>query len=117
MRRTRRPQRLGGLLQEEVSRLLLREIKDPRIAGVTLTSVKVSPDLRFAMIYFSVMGGPERQREATKGLQSARGMIKRELGRNLELQYVPDIEFLFDDSLEYAEHIDQLLKQIADSKN
>jgi len=116
VRKTRRSERMGGLLLEEISRVVLRMVKDPRVLGVTLTSARVSPDLRFARVYFSVVGGPLRQQEALKGLQSAKGMIKRELGRNLELQFVPDIEFVFDDSMEYAQHIEELLKQIRDQK-
>jgi len=116
MRQTRRSDRMGGLLLEEIFRVVLRMVKDPRVSGVTLTSARVSPDLRFARIYFSVLGGPGRQEEALRGLQSAKGMIKRELGRNLELQFVPDIEFVFDDSMEYAQHIEELLRQIRDQK-
>lgn len=114
MKQTRRSERVGGLLLQEISRVVLREVKDPRVAGVTLTSVRVSGDLRFARVFFSVVGGAERQREVLKGLQSAKGMIKRELGRNLDLQYMPDIEFVFDDSMEYAQHIEELLRKIRD---
>jgi ribosome-binding factor A len=116
MKRTRRSERVSGLLLEEVSRVVLRVVKDPRISGVTFTSVRVSPDLRFARVYFSVVGGPRKQEEALRGFQSAKGIIKRELGRTLELQYVPEIEFVFDDSMEYAQHIEELLQKIRDGK-
>ncbi len=89
-------------------------MKDPRIRGVTVTNVKLSNDLRHARVYYSVIGEGQRKDEVHKGLQSARGVIRREVGRNLPLRYVPDIEFFFDDSLEHAEHIENLLRQIED---
>ena len=107
---------MGGQLREEISRAVQRTVKDPRIRGVTVTDVKLSSDLRYARVYYSVMGEDPRREEAQEGLQSARGVIKREVGRNLQLRYVPDIEFFFDDSLGHADHIESLLRRIRDSE-
>lgn len=112
MKRSRRTERLSGLLLEEISRAVQRVAKDPRIQGVTFTGVNVSPDLRSARVYYSILGEPERQKAALEGLQSAKGLIKRELSSHLNLRYMPEIDFFFDDTLQYAEHIETLLKKI-----
>jgi len=116
MRTSRRSTRVGGQIREEISRAVQRVVKDPRIQGVTFTQVKLSKDLRYARVYYSVIGEDQRLEEARAGLQSAKGVIRREVGRNLPLRYVPEIEFFFDDSLGYAEHIESLLRQIHDAE-
>lgn len=103
-------------MREEISRTVQRIVKDPRIRGVTVTDVKLSSDLRYARVYYSLIGEAPRREEAHDGLQSAKGVIKREVGRNLNLRYVPDIEFFFDDSLGHAEHIERLLRRIRESE-
>jgi ribosome-binding factor A len=116
MKSSRRSARVGGLLRGEISRAVHRVVKDPRIQGVTFTDVKLSSDLRYARVYYSVIGDSRRQEMVLEGLRSARGVIKREVGRHLQLRYVPDIEFFFDDSLGHAEHIERLLREIRDSE-
>lgn len=112
MAESRRTGRVEGLILQEVSHLLRRVVKDPRVEGVTFTSARVTRDLRIAHLYFSVVGDERRRVEAESGLQSAKGIIKRELGRHLKLRYMPEIEFHFDASLAHAEHIRKLLKQV-----
>ena len=112
MRQSRRTARLSDLLIQEISLILRRSVKDPRIQGVTLTRVRVSSDLRHARVYYSVIGEPGREQTAGDGLESAKGLIKREIGRSLKLRYMPEIHFFFDDTLQYAEHIQRLLKKI-----
>lgn len=107
---------MSGLLRDEIARTVLHVIKDPRSRGVSITHVSVTRDLRLARVYYSVLGDAERQAQALNGLCSAKGLIKRELGRNLNLRYVPEIEFFFDETLEYADHIDRLLKKIETSE-
>jgi len=107
---------VGGQLRAEISRAVQRVVKDPRIFGVTVTDVQLSSDLRYARVYYSVIGDDQRRADAQEGLQSARGLIRREVGRNLRLRYVPDIEFFLDDSLRNAEHIESLLRRIRDSE-
>jgi len=115
MNRSRRPERLGGLLLDEISRLILSQVNDPRTQGVTLTAADVSPDLRNVRVYFSVLGDEQRRQDAAQGLKSARGVIKKELGKQLNLRYVPEILFVLDDTLQNAEHIEKLLNEIKDS--
>jgi len=112
MRTSHRTERVSDALLQEISRAVLRVVKDPRIEGITITGVKVSKDLRNARAYYSVLGDTQRQRDALEGLRSAKGVIKREVGRNLSLRFMPEIEFIFDDSLAYAEHIQNLLNTI-----
>ena len=109
---SRRPGKVGGAIREEISRMLLREIKDPRIGFVTITKVTVSRDLRFVKVYFSVLGDQSAREESLKGLNSAKGFMRRELGRRLRLRYVPDIVFSFDASLDHMSRLSELIRQI-----
>ncbi len=113
----KRADRVGDLLQREISELLLRRVKDPRLHSVTITQVKVSRDLRHAWVYYNILSGGPTKNSVEVGLAKAHGFIKRELGKRLRLRYLPKIEFLWDDSLEYAEHIEDLLKKIKHEKN
>ena len=115
MMRFKRSEKVGDQIREEISQILLRELKDPRIGFVTITTVAVSDDLRTAKVYYSVFGGEQDKEESYKGLESAKGYIKRELGRRMRLKYMPEIIFMFDDSFEYGEHIEELLRDVKDS--
>ena len=108
----KRSDRVGDLLHREISELLVRRVKDPRLHSVTITQVKVSRDLRHAWVYYNILTGGPTKKSVELGLARAHGFIKKELGRRLRLRYLPKIEFLWDDSLEYAAHIEQLLKKI-----
>ncbi len=108
-----RVERLQELIKQEMSKMLLKEIKDPRIGFVTVTDVEVTGDLREAKIYVSVMGGEEKIQESLEGLQSALGFIRREIGRRIRLRFTPEISFALDTSLDYGEHIQKLLLKIS----
>lgn len=103
------------MIREEISQIFLRELKDPRIGFITITKVALSDDLRVAKVYYSVFGGEQEKEESFQGLESAKGYIKRELGRRIRLKYMPDISFMFDDSFEYGEHIEELLRGVKHS--
>ncbi|HEY7164788.1 MAG TPA: 30S ribosome-binding factor RbfA [Candidatus Binatia bacterium] len=107
-----RSERVGDLLIEIISDLLRQEIRDPRVATVTLTEARVSKDLKHAQIYFNVLGGAASRSEVLAGLKSASGFIRGRVGRELKLRYVPTIEFVYDDSEDQAQRIDHLLNQI-----
>jgi ribosome-binding factor A len=115
---SRRTERINGLLQEEISELLRRQVKDPRLAGlmVSVTEVDVSPDLSQAKVFVSVMGSDEVQGEAFRALQAASAFLRRELHKRLDLRRTPDLVFRRDDSLERAAHIDALLRQAAEER-
>ena len=107
---SRRTDRVGEAIQELVARLLLREIKDPRIGLVTITGVRVSPDLRHARVFFSSLGDDEQRTRSLRGLRSAAGFIRGQIARQLNLRVAPDVVFEFDPSLEEAERLSRLLK-------
>ncbi len=108
----KRSEKVADLIRKEISQMLLRSIKDPRIGFVTITRVNVSEDCRFAKIYFSVAGTLEERERSIKGLESAKGYVRRELGRRIQLRYTPDIVFQFDPSIEYAIHMEELIQSI-----
>ncbi len=108
----KRSEKVADLIRKEVSEMLLRTIKDPRIGLVTITKVKVSEDYRFARIQFSVPGSIEERERSLKGLDSARGYIRRELARRMNLRYTPELFFEFDPSIEYAIHIEEVFQSL-----
>jgi ribosome-binding factor A len=107
---SRRTDRVAEAIQELVARLLLREIKDPRIGLVTITGARVSPDLRHARVFFSSLGGDDARAQTLRGLRSAAGFVRTQVARQLNLRVAPEIAFEFDPSLEQAERLAQLLK-------
>jgi ribosome-binding factor A len=113
----RRADRVADLIRRELSRLLLREIKDPRLQQVVVTSVQLSPDLRHARVFFTGGAkGADRQAEL-QGLQAAAGFLRGQLGRNLRLRYAPELAFELDDSVDRSLHIAALLKQVAPTED
>jgi ribosome-binding factor A len=105
-----RSDRISGLIQQVLSEILKRDIGDPRLKMATITEVEVSRDLKLARIYFTTPSGKQKKDAAIKGFNSARGFIKRILAQEIDLKYMPDIKFFYDDSLEYGTHIDELIK-------
>jgi len=108
----KRSEKVAEAIHEEISRLLIKGVKDPRVGFVTVTGVKVTDDLRVATVYFSVIGTDEDRKGAEAGLNSARGFVRREVGKILRMRYVPDIIFKYDESVVYGSHIESILKQI-----
>lgn len=107
---SRRPERVAEAMREVLSELILREIKDPRVGMITITSVEVTPDLRHAKVYFSCVGDEAQRDRTLTGLSRAAGFLRRELTRQLHLRYAPDLRFLFDRGIEEAEHMAQVLR-------
>ena len=108
----KRSEKVADLIQKEISQMLVKSIKDPRIGFVTITRVTVSEDCRFAKVYFSVAGTLEERENSVKGLESAKGYVRKELGRRIRLRYTPEIMFQFDPSIEYAFHMEELIQSI-----
>jgi ribosome-binding factor A len=108
-----RSERVGELLIEVIAELLRDEIRDPRVTAVTITAAKVTKDLRQARIYFTILGAAAGNKDSVlAGLKSALGFIRSRIGKQLNLRYVPTIEFFYDESVDEAERIDKLLKQV-----
>ena len=107
-----RVEKLQELIKQEIGKMLLNDLKDPRIGFVTVTHVAVTGDLRDAKVYVSIMGKDEQVKESWAGLQSSLGFIRREIGKRIRLRFTPTIEFALDTSLDYSEHIQKLLLQV-----
>ena len=97
-------------MRETVAETLLYEVKDPRVRAVTVTGVKISPDLKTAKIFF-VTRKAEDIPETLTGLRKATGFIKRQVASRLQLRYTPNLEFQYDDTLENVNHLESLLRQ------
>ena len=108
----RRAERVGGLIQKELSELLVTKIKDPRLVLVTITEVKVTDDLRSAHVYFSVVEGQERRQKVVEGFESAAGYLKRQLSHRLALRRVPELAFVYDKSFDQAAAVERIFKTI-----
>ena len=107
-----RADRVGHLIQQLLSELLRRDIRDPRLQSATITDVKVTRDLRVARIYFTAAGGAAAAGGMQKGFERASGFIKRSLGPRLGLRYMPELEFFYDDSFDRGDRIERLLKSV-----
>jgi ribosome-binding factor A len=108
----KRSEKVADLIHKEVSEMLMKTVKDPRIGFVTITRVAVSEDCRSAKVYFSVAGTLEERERSTQGLSSAKGYVRKELGRRIRLRYTPEIIFKFDPSIEYAIHIGEVIRHL-----
>jgi ribosome-binding factor A len=112
----KRSEKVAESIHELVSELMIKGLKDPRIGFVTVTGVKVTDDLHFATIYFSVIGNDEEKLATEKGLNSAKGFIRKEIAKNLRMRYVPEIFFKYDSSFEYGQRIENILNEIHEKK-
>ena len=108
----RRADKVADLIKVEVSDILLRQINDPQVQGITVTGVRVTDDLRQARIFFVRMGENACGEETIKGLDRATGFLRRELGKRLRLRHVPELRFIFDESFAYGDRINRLLAEI-----
>ena len=104
---------MAELIMAEMADIIFKQVKDPRVQEVTITSVKVSDDLRNAKIYFVEMGKDECSAEIKTGLAKATSFVRRELGKRLQLRFVPEIMFVHDQSFGYGSKIDKILADIA----
>ncbi len=108
----RRPERVAELIRHILARLLQEEVRDPRIQFVTLTEVRVSPDLKHARAYVSVAGQTSGRQEAISALNHAAPFLRRALAREAGLRHTPDIRFLEDAALERGERVSELIEEI-----
>ncbi len=107
-----RVRKLQEFIKQEIGQMLTRGLKDPRIGFATVTGVIVTKDLREAKVYFSFFGTEEEKETSYRALRHATGHIRSELGKNLRLRHVPELEFLKDTSLDYSMHIESILQTI-----
>ena len=104
-----RPERVGEELRQELSVLLAREVHDPGVGFVTLTRVKVSPDLQMARVFYTTMGDERARRETQKALDRATPFLRRHIASRVRLRRVPELRFEFDKAVEHQDRIEQIL--------
>ena len=107
-----RPERVAEQVRQEVSELLLSEVHDPGIGLVTLTRVKVSPDLQLVRVYYTQMGDEKARAETRRALERATPFLRRLLGQRIQLRRVPELRFEFDTSVENQERIERILLEL-----
>jgi ribosome-binding factor A len=108
----KRCDKVAETIHETISAILSKGLNDPRIGFVTIIAVEVTVDLRLAKIFFTVIGDDLAKKNSEAGLNSAKGYIRRELGKVLSLRLLPEITFAYDHSQEYGNHIDTILREI-----
>lgn len=109
---SRRTERMGDLIKQEIAGYLIKGNKNPRIGFVTITSVTMTPDLQNARVYFSAMGSEKEKAETIEGLEESAKTIRHYLGRVLSVRFVPKIEFHVDEGLEHSLRVQTLLGQV-----
>jgi ribosome-binding factor A len=109
---SRRSSRVAGQIKEEISDIIRNEMKDPRISFLTITSVDLSSDLRYARVYFSVLGERGEQSRNLKSLEQAAGFIRSQLGRRIRIRHIPELHFFYDDSFDHAQRIAEVMKKL-----
>ncbi|MBL7071248.1 MAG: 30S ribosome-binding factor RbfA [Candidatus Omnitrophica bacterium] len=107
-----RPDRVASAIRREVSNIIQEEIKDPRVGFTTITKVEITPDLRHAKIYYSVLGDEKQKLSTQIALRNAKGFIRKLIGSRLKLRLTPDIAFKMDKTVEYSDKIDRILEKI-----
>jgi ribosome-binding factor A len=107
-----RPTRVGEQMKKELTEIISRKLKDPRVGFVTVTDVDVTGDLQIAKVYITVLGNEEQKQDTLRGLEKAKGFIRSEMGQRLRLRKTPEILFEFDSAFEYGNKIDSLLRDL-----
>jgi len=107
-----RPARVGQLIQELLGRIFTRGLRDPRIGMVTVTGVDVTADLREATVFWTAHGSEEELAQTGRGLEAARGFLRREVGKDLSLRVTPELRFEYDVAIDRGERIERLLKEV-----
>lgn len=107
-----RSYRVGELILKNISEIISRGLKDPRIGFVTLTAVDVTPDLRYAKVFYTVIGSEKERADSVVGIEKATPYIRRQLASKLTMRHTPELTFVYDESIEYGNRIDSILKDI-----
>jgi|SRR6185503_10195256 len=109
-----RMERVNAQIKRDIGYIIQEELSDPRLMFVSITHVITSKDLRSARVYFSVLGEKSQIELAGKSLEKAKHVIRRELGARLKMRFVPELNFLYDESIEYGARMDAKLREIED---
>jgi ribosome-binding factor A len=111
-----RPSRIGDQLRVELSDLIARSLHDPGIGFLTITHVKVTPDLQMARVYYTTLGDEQARRESRRALERAAPFLRRQIGGRLRLRRVPQLEFFFDESIERGDRIERILQDLSSER-
>jgi ribosome-binding factor A len=111
-----RPDRIGEQIRQEISQLLARSVHDPGIGFVTITRVKVSPDLQQARVFYTQLGDDKARRDTVKALERALPFLRRQMGSHMRLRRVPELTFTFDESVEKQDRIEKILLDLAEER-
>jgi ribosome-binding factor A len=110
----RRIERVSSLMRHEISELLQRQVKDPRLSKfIAVTEVSTTPDLRYAKVFVSCLGSEEEKKEMLKGLEAAANFLRNQLAKRLRLRRIPELSFHWDDSIERGAHLLQLIDELS----
>ncbi|MBM7094219.1 MULTISPECIES: 30S ribosome-binding factor RbfA [Alteribacter] len=109
-----RANRIGEQIKKELTDIIQREIKDPRVGFVTVTAVDVTGDLQQATAYITVYGEDEQKEQTLNGLSKATGFIRSEIGKRIQIRKTPELYFKFDESIERGNRIEELLRKLND---
>jgi len=107
-----RPERVGEAIRDELSTLLARDVHDPGVGFITLTTVKVSPDLQLARVYYTSMGDEKALKETAKALGRATAFLRRQIAQRLRLRRAPELQFFYDQSVAHQDRIEQILQEL-----
>jgi len=113
---SKRSEQLEKALIREINNIIYRKINDPRIKFVTITRIKVSPDLKYADIFVTIFNDESQQKKALKGLKNATKFIRGELGKDLKLRHVPNIKFKIDEDLEHQYKLLKIVTEVHDQQ-
>jgi ribosome-binding factor A len=114
---SRRSQKVASQIKENLSWVIEHQFRDPGKGFITLTKVRLSPDLKIANVYYSVLGESEDRESTGEALKRAKSYLRRELGNKIKLRFLPELRFYYDDSLDYSHKIGQLLNKIHKNEN
>ena len=113
-----RIERVNSLIRQEISQLLQRQVKDPRLGNfIAVTEVSTSPDLKYAKVFVSCLGSKEEKQETLITLTLASGFFRRELARRLKMRHIPELSFEWDNSIEQGDHLLQLIDKFTPERN
>lgn len=108
-----RAERVSDEIRRRLTELIHGELKDPRVSFLSsITRIEMSPDLRYAKVFVSVMGTPEQQEESIAALKHAAGFLRREMGVDLRMRHIPGLQFVLDHSIEEGDHVLRLLREV-----
>lgn len=103
---------MAETIHKEISSLLIKGLKDPRIGFITITSVDVSADLGVAKVYYTLLSQQDDRNQTQAGLNSSAPYIRQQIGKFLRLRHIPEIRFFYDESVAYGQHIEKLLSEV-----